>query len=362
MASAENNNSETKTIRYLLSVDGGGVRGRIAASFLCNLERKLGKPLFEVFDGFAGTSAGAMIVGQLASGMRAQNICDEVFSHDTLESIFDRTWTSYVPLFGKLSQKYNGEKKRDTIDRFLDPSTRLRDLDKKILVPTFNWTRRTPVLFHNFSSEGMPVARLNDVLDASSAAPYYFPPLPIYLSHPRFDIPSPLDDDDKGAEGQGYYDHLPRMSVPQSGDWYSDGGVSTNTPCITLYALARREWPDDDIRILSVGTGFEMVGEVDVGERGPRWGALDLLRGGVFGSLLSAPNQVNSLDSQLLMGGKHYLRVDGQLPDDVPADLDHLSIEHCRNLKNLGSAWYDTYEWKINQLFGEYFTITSSFK
>jgi patatin-like phospholipase/acyl hydrolase len=49
-------------MKYLLSVTGGGIRVIIALQFLKNLEEHLGKTTFELFDFFAGTSAGGMLV------------------------------------------------------------------------------------------------------------------------------------------------------------------------------------------------------------------------------------------------------------------------------------------------------------
>ena len=50
----------TKT-KYLLSIDGGGVRAVASVLFLKRLEEALSMPLYEKFDFFVGTSAGAII-------------------------------------------------------------------------------------------------------------------------------------------------------------------------------------------------------------------------------------------------------------------------------------------------------------
>lgn len=41
--------------------DGGGVRGLLTCQLMIELERKLKRPLWDVFDFFAGTSTGSLI-------------------------------------------------------------------------------------------------------------------------------------------------------------------------------------------------------------------------------------------------------------------------------------------------------------
>jgi len=45
----------------VLSIDGGGIRGIIPAIILGQLQKRLGKNLYEVFDLIAGTSTGGII-------------------------------------------------------------------------------------------------------------------------------------------------------------------------------------------------------------------------------------------------------------------------------------------------------------
>ena len=61
-------------MKYILSIDGGGVRGAFAACFLVELERQLGKPCREIFSMVAGTSTGALIASSIAAGLSATDI------------------------------------------------------------------------------------------------------------------------------------------------------------------------------------------------------------------------------------------------------------------------------------------------
>jgi patatin-like phospholipase/acyl hydrolase len=45
----------------VLSIDGGGIRGIIPAIILAELQKRLGRNLYEIFDLMAGTSTGASL-------------------------------------------------------------------------------------------------------------------------------------------------------------------------------------------------------------------------------------------------------------------------------------------------------------
>ncbi|NET41586.1 MAG: hypothetical protein F6K15_06510 [Okeania sp. SIO2B3] len=62
----------------ILSLDGGGIRGVIAARILIEIEKKIkeqkGKSLHEYFDLIAGTSTGSIIAALIATGTESTNI------------------------------------------------------------------------------------------------------------------------------------------------------------------------------------------------------------------------------------------------------------------------------------------------
>ena len=47
--------------KYVLSLDGGGVRGLASANFLRKLEYEMHKPLLEKFDLVCGSSTGGIL-------------------------------------------------------------------------------------------------------------------------------------------------------------------------------------------------------------------------------------------------------------------------------------------------------------
>jgi hypothetical protein len=79
--------AEGVTMKKILSIDGGGIRGIIPAATLVALERQMGKPVRECFDYLAGTSTGALIAASAAAGVPATRIleiyttrADEIFT------------------------------------------------------------------------------------------------------------------------------------------------------------------------------------------------------------------------------------------------------------------------------------------
>lgn len=62
--------------RYILSIDGGGIRGVIPACVLARLEEVTGKATRDIFSYVAGTSTGAIIAAGIAAGVPAATIRD----------------------------------------------------------------------------------------------------------------------------------------------------------------------------------------------------------------------------------------------------------------------------------------------
>jgi patatin-like phospholipase/acyl hydrolase len=60
--------------RYILSIDGGGVRGIIPALALVKLEQTTNRPARETFSFVAGTSTGALLASAVAAGIPAETI------------------------------------------------------------------------------------------------------------------------------------------------------------------------------------------------------------------------------------------------------------------------------------------------
>jgi predicted acylesterase/phospholipase RssA len=106
--------------RYLLSIDGGGIRGIIPAVALTRLEHTTGRLTRDIFSFVAGTSTGAIIAAAVAAGIPAPRILDLYVNR--VREVF----TGFPPLntlkritFGSM---YSTQKLHDLISEELGPA------------------------------------------------------------------------------------------------------------------------------------------------------------------------------------------------------------------------------------------------
>lgn len=203
----------------ILSIDGGGIRGIIPARVLERLETHV-PGIVQEFDLYAGSSTGAVLAAGFAYGFDPR-FMRQMYQGFGKQVFMDSIWDDLRDLKYILGADYSIDNLKALLERVIGETT-LGDLEKKILIATFNLKdeshdppRWKPKFFHNYpDSRGDSQERLVDVVIRSAAAPIYFP---IY---------------------QGYI----------------DGGVSAINPSMCALAQAFNEG-FLDIRLLSLGTG-----------------------------------------------------------------------------------------------------------
>ena len=233
-----------KTLKTILSLDGGGVRGAISVAFLEAVERILCKDPADRVANHAqligGTSTGAIIGGALALGKSAEEI--KAFYLELTPKIFKRS-RFRIPgiqsVFDAASLKQEiikicGDRTLDTEDLKTGFALVMKRMD----------TGSAWILSNNPASKfwdsppggeflGNRHYRLSDLIRASTAAPHFFQPEPIQI----------VDDEPPGL--------------------FVDGGVTPhNNPSMALLQLATVPgygygWDTgvEDLRIISIGTG-----------------------------------------------------------------------------------------------------------
>ena len=281
----------------ILSLDGGGIRGVFAATYLAYVEEHLDECAGEYFDLIVGTSTGGIIALALAMRFPASRIAS--LYREEGETIFTRRWPSF--LGRKLPMAADALYKRgplyEELRRVFGDETLLGDVESRVCIPTLNLSTGKVVVFktrHHDEYERDHELPLWKVAAATSAAPLYFRP----------------------------------VSIEQAGGSFVDGGLWANTPTMVGVAEGiRLGHAREDVRVLSIGTGskpFYKDGHV----RGRFLGGLRFGMAGWRGTLVdlvmrSQTQRAANLTSYLLPGANHQ-RIEFALPgDDFGLDAVH---------------------------------------
>lgn len=168
---------------WVLSIEGGGIRGLMAAYWIQQLEEQVGVPASTMFDVFGGTSTGSLLVLGL-------NTPDAVgkprFSGKTMvqlyqekaATIFARPWGHFVSsVAGFVGSKYPATGLKEVLMGAVG-AAQLSETIKPCVVPSYDLTHNAPVLFSSSEAKINPDADylVRKVAQASCAAPLYFPP------------------------------------------------------------------------------------------------------------------------------------------------------------------------------------------
>ena len=322
--------------KIVLSIDGGGIRGIIPAQILIHFERLLKEvyqdstfKIADYFDLVAGTSTGGIlgIAYLMPEHGRPMYTAEEVLKlyFDRGEDIFDIPfYHRLVSAGGFLDEKYPDKGLQETLQDYFG-ETKLNELLKPTLFTAYDIKRRKAHFFtqhrasrpdHNFL--------VRDVARATAAAPTYFEPAKIR------------------SESK---DSFPLI----------DGGVFANNPSMCAYAEMRSSFstPDKkvcaaDVKILSLGTGFyhEPMNYSEVKDWGAsRWAKplVDIMMSGIGETVDYELTQLyDSVDSP-----EQYLRINGEIPENVSPDLDNVEPGNLKALQEFGNQLFFENQEKI---------------
>ena len=283
--------------KYLLSLDGGGVRELATVTFLANLEKALGEPLYEKFDFFIGTSAGAITAMALSIAKMNGDGLLELWSEKTFERILDSSlWDSKLGLM-QINPKYDGKGKEQVLNEYFG-NLKLGDASGDLAIVSYDIEERKPLLLTSYGNSNISAI---DAGHASSAAPIYYP-------------------------------------TARVGNRYLiDGGIVANNPVLHGYAEVKKLYPDSNVKILSVGTGLNK--RPLKGKASQKWGLIGWLMHDLFGLMLES-----SLDHEIATEiiGKDYIRVNSPL-GKVNRRLDDNNKKNLNNIRGMGEAWWQEF-------------------
>lgn len=318
----------------ILSIDGGGIRGIVAARMLATIESGLDRPLRDYFDLITGTSTGALIAASLIRGRPAAELVD-VYLNQGKEIFPYHSWLSpqRLPLifrYGPSAPKFSDEGLIRVV-RSQDLNLPLGDISPdrsrspKLMIISYDTIRRSPVIFKSWRHEKWYAeVPLWKACVCSAAAPTYFPAQLLRVS--------------QGGQTQEFS--------------MIDGGVGANNPvacsvaeAVRLLRLGQAEgaWPQssmnriiDEIKVLSVGTGALEQGLPWREVRG--WGAIQWAPR-IVDVIMDAPADIHRYIAEQIvtkagMDRFHdYLRLQPELSQKFGA-IDNADPAYLRDLLN----------------------------
>ena len=219
--------------RFILCIDGGGMRGIVPVVFLQNLERAIrangGKAdIASYFDFISGTSTGGLISmaltcestilhKNLEDGTTQINLTALLDNYMTMGSQIFQANSSLFGLRQFVSDKYSSEGIQNLTQKWFGV-TPMEQAKVPTLIMAYDLTNGQPQMIRSYAEEGSYPAWV--AARATSAAPTFFSPC----------------------------EYAGRLLV--------DGGVIANNPTLYAYFEAKKLYPDcKRFHILSISTG-----------------------------------------------------------------------------------------------------------
>lgn len=293
--------------KYLLSIDGGGIRGIIPALALLKLEQTTGRPARETFSFVAGTSTGALLAAAVAAGIPAERIVH--IYKNRLKDIFTpgKPWSEmrrYTAGYRYAAANLN----RTLTEEFgAQAEWKVNDSPIDLLLTAKGLSDGRPWYFvkdnpNNAGTTGR--LRMLDCATASAAAPTYFDPWP--------------------------------MAAPVNGKLV-DGGVGvTGNPvyqaCVEAFCYSPGYRPEETT-VISFGTGrFTRRSDPHAITSWLAW---------IVDALLSAPGE-----QQTEIVARHFpVAAFYRLEPELPKEIDMDDIGRIGELEQTGLAFAAKVDW-----------------
>lgn len=125
-----------------------------------------------------------------------------------------------------------------------------------------------------------------------------------------------------------------------------DGGVYINNPAVSAYVEAKKLFPGEEIKLLSLGTG-ELVRPIGY-EEASGWGKLEWAQP-VMGCIFDGVSDAADYQMTELLEG-NYLRLQYAL-DHASDDLDNATQGNIENLKSVARKLLRTHKAEIEGFF-----------
>ncbi len=294
-------------MKYVLSLDGGGIRGIIPAVVLQEIENRTGKKISEMFDLISGTSTG----GILALGLTKKDDNGKIqYSANALLNLYlENGGKIFESKFSHKCGSWNGiigpkfpHKNIEKILKEYFNQTKMGDAMVPTMVTTYDIEGRQPYFLKSWSDENKKVL-IKEAARATSAAPTYFSPALVNVY------------EDEGTK------KISKALV--------DGGVFINNPAVSAYAEAKRIFNTDEIVVVSIGTG--QLTRPYHHKKTRSWGALKWIKP-LLDCMFDGVSDATDYQMGYFLSKDRFFRLQVEL-NNANDDMDDASTENMKKLQ-----------------------------
>ncbi len=313
----------------ILTLDGGGVRGKASLAALKIIEEELGTNLIKAVDCIAGVSTGGIIAAALSvpalndpkePRYTAKDV-DDLYNKLAEEVFASSWWHKAGSLCGAIGSKYVSP--RSIIESIIGDVSITKSVAKKLLITSLDLLSGQLICFENTASPGSEYLKsknircvcatddvtFTDAVTATSAAPTYFPTVK-------------------------FRDYN-----------LTDGGVAVNNPAqiATLLAMSK-EAKDRPILVISIGTG-KLPSQPITDKESLSWGVLQWVSP-LINYLLDANQDQADVQMNLMAESNpniNYVRFQMLLDNSEEAEMDNASPANMQRLEDLGTKCFNDF-------------------
>jgi len=298
---------------YVLSLDGGGVRGVISTEILKHIERELKIRCSEKFDVFVGTSVGGLIAASFKYLQCSAAQLNQLLTVKDMKKMMHKSVCDKMFGIVQTQPKYNGIVKQALLERNFGNQSFYRPGDTSTcMIPVYCVSKGQTTIFN---SQTQGTAQVSEVLDATSASPGYFP------------------------------------SVQIGQNWYIDGGVVANNPAVLAFAKAVEftKTTKRPIYLLSIGTGKMPVPRS--GKESKSFGIIQWFGNGLI-DILQQDENIAPIEIKAMMrpNKDRFLRINPPL-GRVSQRMDNTSDRNYQRMLRLGAETFSQFQSQLAAFF-----------
>ena len=307
-------------MKYVLCIDGGGVRCLTALSFLKRLEEHLRKlnnsSIYDQFDCYAGTSAGSLIVAVVTyTEISINDALNGPFNYSNITKLFEQSFKNKI-FNGYFYPLYSSVGKTNIINSVLGDK-KLSDTTKDALFIAYDILNDTPCFFKSYDrlNRAKKDSSIANIVDASSSATTYFAPVSV--------------------------NGIPMM----------DGGICANNPTDCLYADLIKMYPNEELRVLSIGLTKYSFKDYPIGTL-QKWGKIQwILKGDLVSRFTAVDTSIVDYRMNAITRAMNhkYLRIIPEEIDNIP--IDARDRDSYNKLIDIGTQMFDDNISLINEFF-----------